>query len=256
MYRKKKKDIDVLREGGRLLARIISELEEMVRPGVSTWELDALAEQKIRAVDGIPAFKGYRGSLTDIPFPATICASIDDEVVHGIPQKDRFLQEGNLFKLDIGMRYKNCYTDMARTFAVGKISHQAQQLLDVTRESLNIGAQTIRGGSTLRQYASSVQKYVESFGFESVRDLVGHGVGYEVHEPPQIPNYVDARIADFTFQEGMVIALEPMVNRGTWRIHLSSDGWTFKTADGELSAHFENTYVVLKEGVEQLTQTI
>jgi methionyl aminopeptidase len=151
------------------------------------------------------------------------------------------------------MRYKNLYTDMARTFAVGKISKEAQTLLDVTRESLEIGAQTIREGSTLREYASSVQKYVESFGYEGVRDLVGHGVGHEVHEAPQIPNYVDARIDDFTFKKGMVIALEPMVNVGTWRVNLSSDGWTFETADGALSAHFENTYVVTENGVEQLT---
>lgn len=254
MFIKTQEDIDAIREGGHLLARIVEELSGEVQPGVSTWELDKMAEQKILSVGGTPAFKGYRGGKKDPPFPGTICASIDDEVVHGIPRKDRFLQKGNLFKLDIGMRYKDRYTDMARTFAVGKVSHEAQQLLDVTRESLEIGARTIREGSTSKQYASAVQKYIESFGYEGVRDLVGHGVGYEVHEPPQIPNYVDAQMVDFVFRKGMVIALEPMVNMGVWRVNLSLDGWTFKTADGSLSAHFENTYTVLKEGVEQLTR--
>lgn len=246
-------DIDGIREGGKMLARITEELGRLVRPGISTWEIDAIAEEKIRAIGGLPAFKGYRGSPKDTPFPGTICASIDSEVVHGIPRKDRILKEGNLFKLDIGMRYKNLYTDMARTFAVGKISKEAQTLLDVTRESLEIGAKTIHHGSTLREYASAVQEYVASFGYEGVRDLVGHGVGHEVHEDPQIPNYVGARMVDFTFQKNMVIALEPMVNAGTWRVNLASDGWTFETADGSLSAHWENTYAVTEKGVEQLT---
>ncbi len=254
MLIKTKEDIAAIREGGHLLANIVEELSQEVRPGISTWEIDDLAETKIRAVGGVPAFKGYRGSPKDTPFPGTICASIDNEVVHGIPRKDRILKEGDLFKLDIGMRYKERYTDMARTFSVGKVSREAQKLLDVTRESLEVGVQTIRHGSTVRQYARAVQQYVESFGYGVVRDLVGHGVGHEVHEAPQIPNTIDARTPDFTFQKDMVIALEPMVNIGTWRVDLARDGWTFETSDHSLSAHFENTYAVLAKGVEQLTK--
>lgn len=254
MLIKTEKDIATIREGGHLIAHIVEELLQEVRPGISTWEIDELAERKILSIGGVPAFKGYRGNPKDTPFPGTICASIDSEVVHGIPRKDRILREGNLFKLDIGMRYKGRYTDMARTFAVGKVSRDAQKLLDVTQESLEVGVQTIRHGSTVHQYARAVQQYVESFGYGVVRDLVGHGVGYEVHEAPQIPNCVDARTPDFTFQKGMVIALEPMVNIGTWRVDLARDGWTFETSDHSLSAHFENTYAVLKDGVEQLTR--
>lgn len=254
MLIKSDREIDAIREGGHLLANIVEDLAQEIKPGISTWEIDIMAEEKIRAIGGVPAFKGYRGSPSDTPFPGTICASIDSEVVHGIPRKDRILREGNLFKLDIGMRYKNLYTDMARTFAVGKISREAHTLMDVTQESLEIGSQTIHSGSTLREYALAVQNYVGSFGYQGVRDLVGHGVGHEVHEDPQIPNYVDARMTNFTFQKNMVIALEPMVNRGGWQVVLNEDGWTFETADGELSAHFENTYVVLEDGIEQLTR--
>lgn len=246
-------DIAVIREGGRILAGIVEKLSNEIRPGVSTLEIDALAEKYIRSFGGVPSFKGYRGRSSDPPFPGTICASLNDEVVHGIPRSDRILQEGDLFKLDIGMRYKDRYTDMARTFAVGRISWQAQKVLDVTRESLEAGSQTLRDGSTIREYARIVQRYVESFGFSLVRDLVGHGVGYEVHEPPQIPNCADVRTKDFTFKKNMVVALEPMVNAGGWQIKLSRDGWTFETADHSLSAHFENTYAITKTGAEILT---
>lgn len=253
MLIKSQKEIDILREGGKLLAQAVSELEREVKPGVSTWELDVLAEEKIRSVGGVPAFKGYRGDPGNPPFPGTICASLNDEVVHGIPRKDRVLCEGDLFKLDIGMRYKNLYTDMARTFAVGRVLREAQTLMDVTRQSLEAGAETIHAGSTIREYAEAVERYVKSFGFDVVRDLVGHGVGHEVHEDPQIPNYVDARLPKFAFREGMVIALEPMVNAGTWKVKILPDAWTFATLDGRMSAHWENTYVVLDRGVEQLT---
>lgn len=253
MLIKSDKDIDVIREGGKLLSDIVLALAREVKPGVSTWDLDVLAEEKIRAVGGVPAFKGYRGSPKDPPFPGTICASLNDEVVHGIPRKDRVLKEGDLFKLDIGMRYKNRFTDMARTYAVGTVSREAQTILDVTRESLEAGIKTIHAGSTARAYAEAVERYAQSFGFGVVRDLVGHGVGHEVHEAPQIPNYVDARMRDFAFQEGMVIALEPMINAGTWRVKLLGDQWTFATLDGSLSAHWENTYVVREDGTEQLT---
>lgn len=253
MLIKSEEEIDVIREGGKLLSHIVAELEDVLAVGISTGELDVLAEKKIREAGGVPAFKGYRGSSSDPPFPGTICASLNDEVVHGIPRKDRVLKEGDLFKLDIGMRYKNLFTDMARTFAVGKISREARTLLDVTRQSLEAGVETIREGSTIREYARAVEQYVKPFGFGVVRDLVGHGVGHEVHEAPQIPNAVDARMPEFVFRKGMVIALEPMINRGTWKIRLLDDQWTFATADGELSAHWENTYVVRENEAEQLT---
>lgn len=253
MMIKSQEDIAKIREGGHLLAGIVEELQAMVKPGVSTLEVDAEAERRIRAVGGRPAFKGYRGRPIDPPFPGTICASVNSEVVHGIPREDMVLKDGDLFKLDIGMVYKERFTDMARTLPVGNVSKDALKILDVTRECLEEGVRNIRDGAKMHDYAGAVQKYAESFGFSLVRDLVGHGVGYEVHEPPQIPNYVDPRHNNFTFSEGMVIALEPMVNAGGWQVNLSGDGWTFVTADGSLSAHFENTYAVTKEGAEQLT---
>lgn len=250
---KSKEDIAKIREGGRILAGIVERLGYLVKPGVSTWEIDIEAEKRIREVGGTPAFKGYRGRPIDPPFPGTICASVNHEVVHGIPRKDGILQNGDLFKLDIGMKYKDRFTDMARTYAVGNISKESRKLLDVTKQCLEESVQVIRDGAKLHDYASAVQKYVESYGFSLVRDLVGHGVGYEVHEPPQIPNYVDAGHTNFTFREGMVIALEPMVNVGAWQVKLADDKWTFVTIDKSLSAHFENTYAVTKERVEQLT---
>jgi len=246
-------EIDSMRAGGKILANIMHELGKQVAPGKNTWEIDALAEKLILAAGGTPVFKGY-GKESGNPFPATICASINAEIVHGIPSKNRILQEGDIFKIDIGMRYQGMITDMARTFAVGEISREAQKIIDITRECLDAGIEKIKIGRKLSEYSVTVQKYVEAQGCSAVRDLVGHGVGKMLHEDPHIPNY-KSKEKEVILQEGMTLALEPMINVGTYKIKLEKDKWTYVTADGNLSAHFEDTVVVTSDGVEILTRT-
>ncbi len=183
-----------------------------------------------------------------------MCISLNNEVVHGIPQMGRIIAAGDLVKLDMGMRFKNMITDMARTFAVGKVSSEAQRLIDVTRESLDRGISCLRDGARLSDYAGAVQAYVEANGCSVVRDLVGHGVGHDLHEEPQIPNYVSRRMFNFTFRKGMAVALEPMINLGAFEVKMGSDGWTFVTCDGSLSAHFEDTVIIGQDGAEVVTR--
>ncbi len=249
---KNENEIAAMREGGKILASVMRELEKITMPGENTLAVDQLAERLIREAGGVPAFKGY-GAESGNPFPATICASINNEIVHGIPKKDRILKKGDIFKIDIGMRYKGMMTDMARTFAVGKVSEEAQKLIDVTRESLNFGIEKLKAGKPLSDYSARVQEFVERHGFSIVRDLVGHGVGRELHEDPHIPNY-KTRDPEIILKEGMALALEPMVNAGTHKIKLGNDNWTFSTADGKLSAHFEDTVLITKNGPEILTR--
>lgn len=248
------KELDDLREGGRILHSVLMRALDAVKPGISTLEIDAIAEAGIREAGGIPAFKGYRQGAMTPPFPGTICASINHEIVHGIPNANRVLEAGDLFKVDIGMKYKGLITDMARTVGVGYISHDSRALIDVTVGSLDAGIATIRSGSTMLEFATAVSSYAQSFGYSVVRDLVGHGVGKRLHEPPQIPNFPDKRLPNFLFTEGMVVALEPMINVGTWKVDIADDGWTFVTADGELSAHHENTLMVTKNATEIITR--
>lgn len=250
-WKKTDDELECLRHSGREMAKIVERLAEHVRPGVSTGELDELAEKWITDIGGIPIFKGY-GHGT--PFPATLCASINEEVVHGIPSRDRILKEGDLFKMDIGMRYEGMVSDMARTFAVGQVSDEALRLLVATRESLDAGIATLRPGSKMIDYARAVEDRVKRDGFLPVRDLVGHGVGRELHEEPQIANYVTKSVPGFSFIEGMAVALEPMINVGGWEVKLGPDQWTFVTADGSLSAHFEDSVIITKEGAEIVTR--
>jgi len=249
---KSTKEIEKIREGAIILAEIMEKIEEAIAPGKNTWEIDMLAEKLILACGGVPAFKGYGGDSSN-PFPATICASVNNEVVHGIPLQKVILKDGDLFKVDIGMKYKGFFTDMARTFAVGKISIEAQKLLDVTAQSFWEGIQQMGAGKMLSGYSKAVQKYVEKQGFSVVRNLVGHGVGKKLHEDPQIPNYYYKHYADLRLKAGMVLALEPMINAGAFETKIGADGWTFVTSDGSLSAHYENTIVVTETGVEVLT---
>ena len=248
---KSNQDIDKIREGAIILARIMGRLEEVVVSGKNTFEINALAEKLILDNGGSAAFKGYGSSSN--PFPGTICASINNEVVHGIPSKMVVLKDGDLFKVDIGMKYKGFFTDMARTFAVGKISPDAQQLLDVTAQSFWEGVAQMKNGKMLSSYSKAVQKYVEKYGFSVVRNLVGHGVGKKLHEDPQIPNYFYRNYPDLRLKSGMVLALEPMINAGEFETKIGADGWTFITADGTLSAHYENTVLITDAGVEVLT---
>lgn len=253
-YREKSPDeLERLRVSGRHLQSVLNQLIEAVRPGITTQELDDIAEREIRAVSGTPIFKGY-GSEWGKPFPASLCTSLNEEVVHGIPSRKRLIRNGDLVKLDIGLRFEGMVTDMARTVAVGTVSSEAKHLLQITRESLDMGIARIRAGARLSDYARAVQAHAESAGCSVVRDLVGHGVGHELHEDPQIPNYFHDGMRDFVFVEGMVLALEPMINAGGFGVRISSDGWTFVTQDKKLSAHFEDTLIVTKEGSEVVTR--
>jgi methionyl aminopeptidase len=248
---KTQKEIDSMRRGGKILAEIMSEIGKSIAPGKNTLELDELAERLVFDNGGTPAFKGY-GDKTN-PFPATICSSINNEIVHGIPSVEKIIKAGDIVKIDMGIKYEGMITDMARTFPAGEISDEASRIMKATREGLNTGIAKIKAGAKMSEYSMAVENYVKTFGFSVVRDLVGHGVGRFLHEDPQIPNYY-WKGKDIVFKEGMTIALEPMVNVGTYRIKLGSDGWVYETQDKKLSAHFEDTVVVRKGGCEILTR--
>jgi methionyl aminopeptidase len=248
---KNEREIAIMRRAGKALASVMREIEKEIIPGVSTLQIDALAEKLILEGGGRPAFKGY-GEIGN-PFPATICASINDEVVHGIPNDDVILSEGDIFKVDMGIEIDGFFSDMARTFAVGKISDKAAKLIEVTEKSFWKGIKNLKAGANLSEYSKTSQKIVEDAGFSVVKNLVGHGIGEELHEDPQIPNYFERGFRDLKLASGMTFAIEPMVNVGTHRTELGKDGWVFVTADGELSAHYENTILITEKGVEILT---
>lgn len=233
------------------MSGIMKEIEKKIRAGENTHEIDKLARKLVFDIDGIPIFEGYGDPGN--PYPASVCASINSEVVHGIPRRDRIIKEGDIVKIDIGMRYKGLITDMSRTFAVGSVPENAWKLMKATEESLNEGIKKIKAGAKLSEYSRAVESYVRSRGFSVIRELVGHGVGRELHEDPQIPNYVSNE-REIILKEGMTLALEPMINEGAHKIELMDDGWTYVTADGKLSAHFEDTVVVKKSGCEILTR--
>lgn len=246
-------ELENIRESGARLATVMDELLSMAAPGISTERIGNRAEELIRKQGGLPIFKGY-GAEWGKPFPAAVCTSLNDEVVHGIPSPDRILKEGDLLKLDLGMMFQGMVSDMARTKAIGAVSAEATRLLLATRGSLDRGIAKIRSGAKLSDFATAVDRRVRQDGFSVVRDLVGHGVGRELHEEPQIPNYFDQGMPDFSFRKGMTVALEPMVNVGGHSIRLAKDGWTYVTRDGSLSAHFEDTVIVTERGTEIVTR--
>lgn len=253
---KTKKEINTLREGGKLLAKILEEVIREIKPGISTYELDKAGEALIIQSGGTPSFKGYRIKETKVPYPCSLCISINDEVVHAIPKKDRILKEGDIVGLDIGMRWPGkdgLYTDMAVTVGVGKISKEAEKLIKETKEALEVGIKVVKPGAKTGDIGFAVQEYLEKYGFGVIRDLAGHGVGHEVHEPPLIPNFGRPNVG-VEFREGMVIAVEPMATLGTDEVELDDDEWTFRTADGSLAAHFEHTLAITKDGAEILTK--
>lgn len=250
---KNAQEIKIMREGGKRLAEIMRQLALEVLPGKSTLELDKLAERLVFDNEGVPSFKGY-GKESGNPFPATICVSLNSEVVHGVPKKNVVLKNGDLVKIDIGMEYKKMHVDMARTFAVGAVSEKAQKLSEVTKKSLDVGIKKIKAGNKLSEYSKAVQEYVEKNGFSAIRSLVGHGIGKFLHEDPQIPNFFNKRNVDMKIKSGMTLALEPMINEDSFEIMLSDDGWTYCTKDGKLSAHFEDTVLVTANGAEILTR--
>jgi methionyl aminopeptidase len=250
---KTEEQIKIMREGGKKLASIMQELEKNIRPGENTLELDKLAEKLVFNSGGRPAFKGFGGEGKKA-YPATICASINDEVVHGIPTENKILRTGDIFKIDIGMEYQGFFLDMARSFLIGNADEKARKLLEVAEESFWQGIKYLKAGKKLSDYSKAVQKYVEKNGFSVVRNLVGHGIGKKLHEDPQIPNYYNKKYVDIELKKGMALALEPMINAGNFETVLDKDGWTYKTQDGKWSSHYENTILITKDGTEVLTK--
>lgn len=243
---KSEREIELMRESCRLLAIVHKELEEAVRPGMSTMDIDVMGDTLIRKLGGIPNFKNYNG------YPASICVSVNDEVVHGIPNKSRILQEGDIVSLDAGLIYKGYHSDAARTHAVGQISPEARKLIDVTRESFFAGAKMARAGNHLFDISNAIAAYVEPYGYGIVRDLVGHGIGTSLHEDPQIPNFSQRR-KGLKLQAGMTLAIEPMINMGRADVEWLDDDWTVVSEDGSWSAHYENTVLITEGEPEILT---
>ena len=234
-----------MREAGRVVAFAKSRLAEAIRPGITTRELDGIAEDEIRRHGAVPSFKGLYG------FPATICASINHEIVHGIPS-DRRVDEGDILSVDVGAVVEGFHSDSAFTVGVGEIPIEAQRLIDATRESLRLGIAAARNGARVGDISAAVQSYAEGKGYGVVRQYVGHGIGRDLHEDPQVPNY-GAKGRGTLLREGMVIAIEPMLNIGTWETKVLDDDWTVVTADASLSAHFEDTVAIASGGPEILT---
>lgn len=251
---KDEKEIKILREGGKRLAFVLDEVVKKARPGVSASELDSLAEKLIRAGGDTPSFLNYTPHGADRPYPATLCVSVNEEIVHGIPnEREKILKEGDIVGLDIGLWHEGLCVDMAVTVPVGKISDKAQKLIDATRESLNVGIKECKVGNNINDIGCSIEKFIKPTKFGIVEELGGHGVGKKVHESPYIPNFcLEGKSPKIV--EGMVLALEPMLNEGTKEVILDEDGYTFKTADGKLSAHFEHTVLVTEKGPEIITK--
>lgn len=244
-----------IKEGGKILGLILQELATMVKPGITTADLELKAEELIRQYGAKPAFKGYRGGGGPA-YPTILCTSINNEVVHAPALPARKLEEGSIISLDIGIEYpaKNgFFTDTATTVPVGKISKEVTKLLEVTKKSLYLGIKQVKPGHRISDIGRVIEKYVSKYNYGIVRDLVGHGVGYAVHEAPAIPNYYEPASNRIEIKEGMVLAIEPMVNLGTWRVIDGDDGFAIKTADQSFSAHFEHTVVVTKNGCEIIT---
>ena len=244
-------EIELIRESCKIVADVLKLVGTKIQPGVTTLDLDRLAEDYIRSFGGVPAFKGYGHKKSNL-FPATLCTSINDVVVHGIPSK-RALRDGDIVSVDVGVKKEGFFGDGARTFAVGEISGEKQRLMKATEESLAKGIEQAVAGQRIHDISSAVQEHVEANGFSVVRDLVGHGVGLELHEEPSVPNF-GKRGTGIKIQDGMTLAIEPMVNAGSWEVEFGADGWTVKTRDGKPSAHFEHTIAVVDGKPEILTK--
>ncbi len=237
--------MDAMRAAGKVVGRFLREVAAEIRPGRTTEELDRFAEEYIKKNGAEPAFKGYRG------YPATICVSVNEEVVHGIPGK-RVLREGDIVGIDVGAKVKGLYSDAARTFPVGRVEPAKQRLLDVAREALRLGISQAVSGNRVSDISHAVQCHVEGNGFQVVRQYVGHGIGTQLHEEPQVPNFGEPHQGP-VIRPGMALAIEPMVNAGTHEVTLDRDGWTVRTSDGMPSSHFEDTVLVTEKGTENLT---
>ena len=241
---KSEKEIELMRVSCKNLSVMFDELEKIIKPGISTWEINKVGEEIIRDFGCIPNFKNYEG------YPASICTSVNEVVVHGIPSKKRILKEGDIISLDAGMIYKGYHSDAARTFAVGEISKEARQLVDVTRQSFFEGIRYAKAGNHLHDISAAIQKYAESFGYGVVRELVGHGIGTHLHEDPQIPNFKTIG-RGIRLRPGMTLAIEPMITMGDYAVSVLDDDWTVVTDDNSLAAHYENT-VLITEGYPEI----
>lgn len=243
---KSEREIALMRESCRLLAIVHKELEESLRPGMTTLDIDTLGEKIIRQLGCVPNFKNYNG------YPASICVSVNDEVVHGIPSKSRVINEGDIVSLDAGLIYKGYHSDAARTHGVGEISPEARKLIDVTRESFFAGIKMAKAGNHLYDISNAIDAYVRPYGYGIVRELTGHGIGTSLHEDPMIPNYAQWK-RGVKLRPGMTLAIEPMINMGTPDVAWLDDDWTVVTMDGSLSAHYENTVLITDGDPEILT---
>lgn len=241
---KSPREIELMREAGIILAKTHEELAKNLRPGMSTWDIDHMGEEIIRSYGCIPSFKNYNG------YPASICVSVNDEVVHGIPHKEHFLDEGDIVSLDAGVIYKGYHSDAARTYGIGEIDDDAKKLIEVTRQSFFEGIKFAKAGNHLNDISAAIQKYAESFGFGVVRDLVGHGIGSHLHEDPEIPNFARKR-KGILLQPGMTLAIEPMITEGSYEVVWLDDDWTVMTEDGGWAAHYENT-ILITEGEPEI----
>jgi methionyl aminopeptidase len=252
MIIKDDKELEILREGGKILADVLNLVASKVKPGVSAADLDELAEKEILTRGAKPSFKGYRSQLGDPAFPASLCVSRNDEVVHGVPHKDKILQEGDIVGLDLGIEYKGLFTDSAITVPVGKVKEKHLKLIEAAAACLDSALTQVKVGNFTGDIGFATEKIAKQYGYQVVRELVGHGVGKAVHEEPEVPCY-GRKGTGTKLVEGMVIAVEPMVNEGGWKINFAPDNWTIVTEDGGWSAHKEHTVLVTKEGFEILT---
>jgi methionyl aminopeptidase len=243
---KSPREIELMKAPGRIVAQILREMGEMLEPGVTTWDIDRFAESRIKDLGAVSAFKGYHG------FPACVCISVNEEVVHGIPSKKKKLGEGDIVGLDFGVHVDGWYGDSARTFPIGKVSPEVRKLIEVTEKSLALGIEACRVGNRVFDIGHAVQSCVEAAGFSVVREFVGHGIGRALHEDPQVPNFGSPG-KGAVIKEGMVLAIEPMVNMGSHRVAVLDDGWTAVTQDRKWSAHFEHTIAVTAAGPVILT---
>ncbi len=246
-------EIKILQKGGKILGKILALLASRVKPGISTLDLDLIARAEIKKAGAKAAFPGYRIGPHVPPFPAALCTSIDDEVVHGIPRAARILQEGQIIGLDLGIKYQGLYTDAAVTVPVNKVSRQAAKLIEITREALGVGIAQVKPGNSIGDIAHAIEQTAKEAGFGVIRDLVGHGVGHRIHEKPMVPNYGRAGTLE-KLRVGMVLAIEPMFTAGNHQIRFLDDGWSVVTADGSISAHFEHTVAVTEDGHVVLTE--
>ena len=249
---KSQRELDKMRKAGEVVARVLEKISEIIAPGITTMELDRAAEEIIRKAGAIPSFKGVPCVYGGMDFPGSVCASINDQVIHGIPDHT-VLKEGDIVSIDTGAILDGYHGDAARTYTVGQVAPEVRDLIFHTEEAFKLGMAKAVEGNHIRDISVAVQRYVESKGFSVVRDFVGHGIGTEMHEEPQIPNYV-TRERGIRLSNGMTLAIEPMVNIGTWQVKVLENNWTVVTLDGKYSAHYENTIAVTPKGPEILTR--